>query len=236
MIPGIPDIPGFKGLPSAGAGALVSFGGAFIINKIFGEQWGVYSQFGIPILLADTVESVGYQNSSTIASAPVEKGSFASYNKVQNPYTSKVTLTKGGGSAAERGLFIGQLDTLSKSTLLFHIVTPDYVHLNAAIVGFDYSRSATNGSRIIVANLLLQEVREVVVSYESEETENPEDSDTEDDGEKEPEEQSFLSEAAEKAQEIGQKALDIYNGAIDAASDLATGVIDSVSDSITVGS
>lgn len=212
MIPGMPNIPGFRGLPEAAGGALVSFGGAFIINKLFGEQWGVYSQLGIPILLADTVESVGYQNSSTIASAPIERGSFASYNKVANPYTAKVTLTKGSGSASERGLFIGQLEALSKSTEMFNIVTPEYVHRNAEIVGFDYGRSATSGARIIVANLLLQEVRESTVTYESEETASPEDSPTEDTGEQQLEDRSFLSEAAEAAQAIGQRALDLYNG------------------------
>lgn len=186
MIPGIPDIPDFKGLVTSGTDALISFGGASLIRMVFGNQWGVFNQFGIPILLADTVYSVNYQNTSQIAQAPVEKGTFASYNKVQNPYQATVVMARGGGDATLRGLFIAQLELLSKSTLLFHIITPEYVHTNAAILGYDYAREPQAGARMIVASLHLEEVREAIVAYESKETANPADSPTVDTGEQQP--------------------------------------------------
>lgn len=184
MIDGMPNIPNFKGLVTSGIDAAISFGGAFAINKIFGNQWGVFNQYGIPILLADNVISVQYQNTSTISSAPVEKGSFATYNKVNDPYQVIVRMSKGVGGPAARGLFIGQIDALSKSTLLFHVITPDYVYRNAAITGYDYRREPQEGARLIDVNISLQEVREVVVSYEEEEVKNPEDAKTKDGGEK----------------------------------------------------
>src|SRR6185436_12800474 len=97
MIPGIPDIPDFKGLVTSGTDALISFGGATLVRMIFGNQWGIFNQYGIPIMLADTVYSVKYQNNSQISQAPVEKGTFASYNKVQSPYQASVCLIRGGG-------------------------------------------------------------------------------------------------------------------------------------------
>lgn len=221
-IPGLPDIPDFKGLVTAGTDAIISFGGATLIRKIFGNQWGVFSQYGIPILLADTVFSVKYQNSSQIAQAPVEKGTFASYNKVQNPYQATVTMIKGGGDPTLRGAFIAQLDTLSKSTLLFHIITPEYVHINAAITGYEYARSPQDGARMIVANLYLEEVREAKVTYETKETANPEDSAQVDTGEQQPQEasESVLSKVVDsvsaegglldQAETLGQKALDAF--------------------------
>lgn len=186
MIPGLPNIPDFKGLVTSSSDALISFGGASLIRMVFGNQWGIYSQFGIPILLADTVYSLNYQNASQVAQAPVEKGTFASYNKVQNPYQSSVVMAKGGGDPTMRGLFIAQLEALSNSTLLFHIVTPEFVHRNAAIIGYDYARAPNSGARMIVANVHLEEVREVSVSYETKETANPADSATEDGGEAQP--------------------------------------------------
>lgn len=228
MIPGIPDIPDFKGLVTSGTDALISFGGASLIRMVFGNQWGVFSQFGIPILLADTVYSVNYQNTSQIAQAPVEKGTFASYNKVQNPYQATVVMARGGGDATLRGLFIAQLELLSKSTLLFHIITPEYVHTNAAIIGYDYAREPQSGARMIVASLRLEEVREAVVAYESKETANPADSTTVDTGEQQPVETpssiirgvvdhftngGTIQGAAETLQEKAMNAFDRFSGA-----------------------
>lgn len=173
MIPGKPDIPG---LPDYVTDSLIGFGGAFAINMIFGNVWGVFTQFGIPVLLVDTVYSVKYQNTSMVSQAPIERGTFASYNKVQDPYQATVALVKGGGDATARGAFLAQIEALSRSTLLFNIVTPEFVHANASIVGYDYAREPNSGARMIVANVHLQEIRETTVLTETVETENPEDS------------------------------------------------------------
>lgn len=186
MIPGMPNIPNFKGLVTSSADALISFGGASLIRMVFGNQWGIYSQFGVPILLADTVYSVNYQNTAQVSQAPLEKSSFASYNKVQNPYQASVVMVKGGGDPTVRGLFIAQMEALTNSTLLFNVVTPEYVHRNAAIVGFDYARAPQSGARMIAANIHLEEIREVEVAYEIKETANPADSATVSGGEVQP--------------------------------------------------
>ena len=187
MIKGMPSVPDLPfdpaGVVGSGIDALISFGGAFVIGLIFGDRWGIFNEYGVPILLADNVTSVEYSNSSDVVNAPLEKGTFATYNKVQNPYTATVQMTKGGGDATMRGLFIGQLEALAKSTLLFNVLTPEYVHRSAAIVGFSYKRLPSEGNRIIVATIELKEVREVVVKYDREEAANPEDSATADGGE-----------------------------------------------------
>lgn len=187
MIKGMPSVPDLPfnpaGVVSSGIDALISFGGAFAIGLIFGDRWGIFNEYGVPVLLADNVTSVEYNNSSDVVDAPVEKGTFATYNKVQNSYTATVQMTKGGGNATMRGLFIGQLEALAKSTLLFNVLTPEYVHRSATIVGFGYKRLPNEGNRIIVATIELKEVREMVVKYDREEVANPEDSATVDGGE-----------------------------------------------------
>jgi len=205
MMDGMPNIPNFKGLVSSGVDAAISFGGAFVINRLFGNQWGVFNQFGIPVLLADNVTEVRYQSTSTVASAPIERGSFASYNKVGDPYQATVRMTKGSGGATMRGLFVGQLETLSKSTLLFHVITPEYVYRNASITGLDYMRTAGEGARLIEANITLEEVREATVSYDTEEVKKPEDSATKDGGNKQPQEpnDSYLYSIKERLKSSG---------------------------------
>lgn len=186
-IEGIPNIPNFKGLNVAGTNALISLGGAALINAVFGNYWGVFNEYGIPILLADNVTSLKYSNSAKIAQAPIEKGSFACYNKVSNPYKATVQLTKGSGGTLMRGVFLGQVETLAASTLLFYIITPEYVYTNACIVGYDTAREASDGAQLIKVNLHLEEVREVVVKYDTEEVKNPDDAKESDGGEKQPE-------------------------------------------------
>ena len=184
LIDGIPNVPDFKGLVSAGTDALISFGGAALLNLVFGNKWGVFNQYGIPILLVDNVVSIKYTNSAKISNAPVEKGTFASYNKVSDPYKATVQMSVGTGGTFKRGAFLGQIETLSASTLKFHIVTPEYVYLNASITGYDMSREASDGAQLIKVNLHLEEIREVIVKYDIEEVANPDDAETKDSGEK----------------------------------------------------
>lgn len=205
-IEGMPNVPNFKGLNTAGTNALISLGGAALINAVFGNYWGVFNEYGIPILLADNVISLKYKNSSRIAQAPIEKGSFASYNKVAEPYKATVQLSKASGGTLMRGAFLGQIETLAASTLKFHIITPEYVYTNVCITGYDISREASNGAQLIKVNLHLEEIREVVVQYETEEVKNPDDIPSKDGGEKQPEKpkESILSQLIEGGKKLIQ--------------------------------
>ncbi len=224
---GAPNIPGYSFNPhsivSEGVNAIIGFGGAYAVGLIFGNQWGIFNQYGVPVLLADNVTSVEYQNVANVLSAPVEKGTFASYNKVQDPSTAVVQMTKGGGDVTARGLFITQLEALSRSTLLFNVLTPEYVHLNMTITGFGYKRTPTSGARIIIANISLKEVRERPVLYDSETTENPEDRPVSDSGDVQtlPVEESFLSSATKTLGDLMDK---IYNRTVDAFDPLVEAV------------
>lgn len=180
---GLPDIAGYVAHEVLG-NVGIALGGAALINGIFGKRWGVVNQFGIPIVLADTVLSMNYDAGSSISKYPVEKGSFASYNKVNAPSMATVSLVKGGNSVTERSLFLAQLETLLKSTLSFHIVTPEYVYMNYQIIGINHARSAQDGATMITVNLDLEEVLEAKVEYSIEEVKNPSDANTVDGGAK----------------------------------------------------
>lgn len=159
---GIPNIPK---LPRNVGGALIKFGGAALINAVFGNYWGIFGQNGIPLLLSDNVTSVKHQNTSKVSNAPVERGSFASYNKVGDPFTVTVQMTKGSGGVFMRGAFLALLDVLANSTDLFLVITPEAVYPNMAITGYDYAREASDGARLLKVNIHLAEVRQVTVKY-----------------------------------------------------------------------
>ncbi|MEY0016027.1 phage baseplate protein [Providencia rettgeri] len=181
---GMPDIPNWKGIPDAAINAGISLGGGALINTLFGNYWGIFNEFGVPLLLADNVLSLQYQNQSRVVNAPIEKGSFTSYNKVADPYKATVQLSKSSGGTLERGAFLAQLEILAKSTLKFYIITPEYVYKSANIVGFDFAREARDGATLIKVNVHLEEIREVSVQYEEEEVTNPDDARLKDTGNK----------------------------------------------------
>ena len=159
---GIPNIPN---IPTSVSGAVIQFGGAALINAIFGNYWGIFGQNGIPLLLADNVTAVRHEKTAKVANAPVEQGSFASYNKVADPFTVTVQMTKGSGSVFQRGAFLALVEGLAKSHQLFMVITPEAVYPNCAIVGYDYAREASDGARLLKVNIRLTEVRQVKVKY-----------------------------------------------------------------------
>jgi len=183
---GIPNIPDFKGLVTSGSNALIGLGGAAIIRAIFGNVWGLVNEFGVPVLLADNVLGLSFQSASTIVNAPIEGGSFASYNKVATPSQAVVQMSKGSGGALQRGAFLAQLLALEGSTLKFYVISPEFVHRNMCITNVDYARSAQEGVQLIVVNVSLEEVREVKVNYSFEEVEAPSDAKAVDGGSVQP--------------------------------------------------
>ena len=183
---GIPNIPDFKGLVTSGSNALIGLGGAAIIRAIFGNVWGLVNEFGIPVLLADNVLGLSFQSASTIVNAPIEGGSFASYNKIATPSQAVVQMSKGSGGALQRGAFLAQLLALEGSTLKFYVISPEFVHRNMCITNVDYARSAQEGVQLIVVNVSLEEVREVKVNYSFEEVEAPSDAKAVDGGSVQP--------------------------------------------------
>lgn len=149
---------------------------------MFGNYWGIFNEYGVPLLLADNVISLQYENKSRVVNAPIERGTFASYNKISDPWKATVQMSKGSGGALERGAFLAQLEILSKSTLRFIVITPEFVYKFANIVGYDLAREAKDGATLIKVNVHLEEIREVTVSYAEEEVTKPDDSKVKDTG------------------------------------------------------
>ena len=152
-------------LSQAASNALINFGGAMLIDLVFGHQWGVFDQYGFPLVLADNVTKVGYNNSSKVSSAPLENGTFAHYNKVANPYNMTVQMTKGSGGVFERGAFLAQIEALANSIDLFTIITPESIYRNCNITGYDYTREANDGARLLKVNIHFEQIREVTAQY-----------------------------------------------------------------------
>jgi len=123
-------------------------------------EWGVFSQDGAPVLSFDTVLAFDYRRDWNVADYPVERGAFESYDKVQTPFTTRLTLATGGSFAA-RQHFLETLQAIEDDLNLYDVVTPEVTYTRTNIVHVDYRRADAKYGTIIV-NVFLQEIRETV--------------------------------------------------------------------------
>jgi hypothetical protein len=164
VVPIAPGVPAVLNIYAtlAETASLVTADAEIISQILSGPQWGIFSTDGTPILFGTytgaAVVDVGYHKEFTVATFPVEEGTFASYDKVENPYEAKVTLSI-GGSLEARVAAIATIKGLISSTTLVDVVTPEDVFANANLVHVDYDRAAAKGAGMLNLDLWLEEIR-----------------------------------------------------------------------------
>jgi hypothetical protein len=122
-------------------------------------NWGVFDIDNIPIAVWDNFLGIEYIGASHVSDHQLEKGAFASYNKVGLPYAVRLRVSC-GESNAKRTAFLAALEIARKSLDLYSVVTPDAVYQNANIEALDYRRTQDGGAGLIVAELTLREIRQ----------------------------------------------------------------------------
>ncbi len=158
--------------------------------------WGIFNQDGESVVEADNVATFEFRQDWTIADYPMEEGAFESYDKVDSPFSARVTFTS-GGSFSNRQALIDSLDAIAGDLKLYDVVTPEKTYLSCNIDHIDYRRTAVNGSHMIQANVWLKEIRENAVA-ETAESKEPAGSTTVDGGQvqaKSPQNESIISAA-----------------------------------------
>ena len=178
-VPPLPGVPNLRrsligigtrtGLLTAVRG-LDRFG---LLDKFMGPQWGVFGTGGGAVLTPDTIASFEYKGDEDIANHPVEKGGFASYNKVAKPYEIAVVMTCSGQGQQSRDDFLANVDAMKTGLDLYDVVTPDGVYPNCNLVHYDYKRSSAGGVSMITVNCRFQEVRQTATTQYTESTKQP---------------------------------------------------------------
>lgn len=161
----VPNVPGVPPVTRA-IGALANVATFLtgdaqgLFSGLFGTpQWGIY-QGGSPVVLAENVVSFDYKHQWSVADFPIERGAFASYNKVQVPYDARFRFSTGGSSAA-RQAFLNSIAAIAGDLNLYNIVTPDAVYINANINHYDYDRKAMSGVGLLTVDVWTTEIRQV---------------------------------------------------------------------------
>lgn len=164
------SFPNFPGIPplsqnQAIAGGAVAASGLLqnVLNKL-SPKWGIYKSDGKTLAIQpDSFVGIEYLNSQQVSNYPIEKGSFASFNKVQNPFNAVVKISK-GGSESDRAAFFDTLEALMASTDLLILIAEDRLYRNVTLERFDYRRDSSAGAGMIVASVHLVEIREAAIS------------------------------------------------------------------------
>lgn len=164
---GFPNYPGVPPLKSStvAAAALVATPALTNLLDLFSQNWGIFSQpsaanaQAVQVIVPDNFLELDYVNSSNLSTFPQEQGAFASYNKVQNPRSHTITMSK-GGSKKDMSDFVSTLESLEASLDLYTIVTPNKSYTNANIDKCEYHRTAVSGAGIIIATIHFTEIRQ----------------------------------------------------------------------------
>lgn len=160
----VPNVPGVPTLfaPGAPLGAVVAATASLvgILSAPGLAPWGIFGPGGAPILPADSVGSVEYQQDYQISDYPQEQGAFASYNKVQVPYQAKVTYLLNQDRAEFLNVIGQQLASLSLVT----VTTPEVSYANANLTHYGYRRTSRAGVTLIEVEVWCEEVRLAVAA------------------------------------------------------------------------
>ena len=182
-LPGVPALPRSPNFPPAARAGLGLLQG--MLWRIFQVQtrWGIFDSNGNALgdpakfsgLIGKALAAAGqgstlstgavdYSKETRVSDFPLERGSFASYNKVETPASPVVTLCF-TGSENDRRTFLEAIDTACKSTDIYSVVTPEVTYINYSVERYNYQRRSNKGATLLIVEITLKEIRQVSASY-----------------------------------------------------------------------
>jgi hypothetical protein len=170
-LPGVPQVarsPRFPAAPPP-ALAIASALGSLWAAINAKPQWGIFSQVNPndlePVLVPDSILDFDYRNSYVVSDFPVQKGTFASYNKVATPFEIVIRMSK-SGTLEDRSIFLANLDVLIKSTNLYSVITPERTYRDCNIVDYSIARRQQTGAYFLTdVNVSIKEIRQITPVY-----------------------------------------------------------------------
>lgn len=184
-MPGVPQLlrsPQFPPAPSPVLGAVIAIGRLW--QSLFSQPvWAIYkqpeptetSEDGIetvtvtaerqPVVVPDSFLEFGYRTEYNVSDYPVQRGGFASYDKVANPYEAFVRMSK-GGSQQQRAKFLADIDAIVGTLDLYDIVTPEKTYIGVNVLRHEVTRRGAQGAFFLTeVDLYFREIRQVSATY-----------------------------------------------------------------------
>ena len=138
-----------------GGGSMSVQGGQWMLND---------NKTGKAIVTFTSFIDADIKDEAKVVSGPIEKGSFASYNKVESPLEAKVTLGISGSISTLQNA-LDSLKRYANSTDLVDLVTPTSEYESLNLERFDYQLKRETGHGALYVSLSLVEIRQVQSEY-----------------------------------------------------------------------
>ena len=172
--PDVPNYPGVPSIPRTSAGS-PSINISMTSNQplLISSQepvWGIFSATDNSPLFTPSEDgtlstySFDYSRKSSVSTFPVETGSFVSYDKIWTPANPIVTLAF-SGSISDKSSLLDALETACLGTSLWNVFTPDTEYDGYTIARYSYRRMSNKGATMLLIDVMLEEVKQVTLSY-----------------------------------------------------------------------
>jgi hypothetical protein len=155
-----------------GSTVLLAADAVSVLNLFTGPEWGIFDNNGVQVVGQDVnniiniISGLGngnfleldYRAHFAISNYPQEGGAFQSYNKVQQPYETAVTITA-GGTAANRIQLLNQVQAIIGTTNLYKVNMPEGSLVGLNPVAYTFPRKHDHGLGLLMVTIIFQQVR-----------------------------------------------------------------------------
>lgn len=128
------------------------------------DTWAIVNEDGVSIADFGSIISVEAQYGGQVVSEPVERGSFATYNKTSEPISVYTTAARAGASD-ELQAVLDALAEVKASTDLYRIITPEQEYTSLSLESYNYKRVREDGANVLIIEMLWIEVKQVETHY-----------------------------------------------------------------------
>ena len=151
-----------------------------IINSTLSPGYGVYLKSGEKALSPTSFLGVEYGSDASVVSAPIEKGSYTSFNKVKRPSVIRVLFTLEGWTGysgsipnltnftlTSRSDMLEALDKMIDSADVYDIETPDTTYEDYDLIRYNYRTSDRDVTLLTVEAIFQAVLQEAEVTLSS---------------------------------------------------------------------
>lgn len=151
-----------------------------IINSTLSPGYGIYQNSGLRALSPSSFLGIEYGADSSVVSAPIEQGSYSSFNKVKRPPIIRVLFTLEGWTGfsgsipnltnftlTSRSDMLAALDAMVTDAQVYDIETPDTTYEDYDLVRYNYRTSDRDVTLLTVEAIFQAVLQEAEVTLTS---------------------------------------------------------------------
>lgn len=126
----------------------------------YNPVWTLAAEGGGDAVSFDVFCEMECKGENQVAYEPLEKGSFAAYNKQASPLQFRVVLAMTGDAATQQDA-LDRIEELCNGTELLSLITPQQEYESLNLESYSYRRNETTGASLLTVELMLVEIRQV---------------------------------------------------------------------------